>query len=235
MATRIGNRITVPAGNILALAPRGTVLFYENFESPVGVPYYDEGIGPDSTKWVRATNGFGSSRHGVDNKGDGLGNWTTSDPANDQTYNFRYTNSGIGTKQGVIGTLDPNNVTYTVYFDYIYDKGVDGTGGGGYWIGLHGINPIDEGGDRARFNSTFLGVFPNSDGGAGAGTPDNSLVYKSSTIDGDIPNDGAFHRFSISYTTDPVTDAGRSGWDLCLRVEGSTISANIDNIKIVRS
>jgi hypothetical protein len=66
--------------------------------------------------WVRANQGFGATRCGLVDESAGA----FADPAGEQAFAFRYTNSGLTTAFGVIGSLTAGT-TYTVSFDVVAD------------------------------------------------------------------------------------------------------------------
>ena len=88
----------------------GAVTFTEDFETPV-VAGYAEGTGPD-TGWVGSTQGFGATRHGLYNE---EAETEFSTPYGDQSYRLDFTNTGLTTEEGVIGTLN-SSTAYSVSF-----------------------------------------------------------------------------------------------------------------------
>jgi hypothetical protein len=197
-----------------------TVLFTETFESPV-VSGFDP-TPPEVPNWVGATTGFGAARMGLDEVSST--NWTSPSGSNTQVYNCRYTNSGITTREGVIGSLDVNNVTYTVSFDVQFDKRLTGSWGADpsnqYNMQLYAADNIADV-DRVNHTGNIVGAtllndYTNADGGV-------------------VPDDDQFHTFRFSYTTDPVTDASLDGQDICVRFKGATSSAVIDNVRVAKN
>ena len=94
----------------------GSVLFLENFESPV-VSGYAEQTYPSTTSWIQATSGFGAKYSGLINTDSG--DYTDSNPISQQGLFLRYNNNtGLTTAEGEITTLDSAK-TYTVSFDVI--------------------------------------------------------------------------------------------------------------------
>lgn len=198
---KVRNNKIITKGN-KALTQNYKQLLVEKFESPV-VSGYSQGSIP--SKWLIANQGFGSDRCGLNNK-DG-GDWTTPDYTNNQVFCFRYTNSGLATKPGVIGPLDSNNIKYTVSFDAILDQ----TAGTPYYVQLAVIDT----GNRQDFRSAIpVGI------------------YELNKLNGNVPADGKFHSYTFSYTTDPIVDAAFAGQDIAIRMKGATTSANIDNVRV---
>lgn len=185
------------------------LLFQETFESPVVVGYDEQP--PIPTGWVGANQGFGSNRHGLNNKTSG--DWASSQENNQQTYSFKYTNSGLCTAAGVIGTIDINRVKYTVTMDFGYDKAISGGVASGFFKAW--LVAIPPGFDRQDFRS---------------GVPWDGIDLV--TLTGTVANDNELHRYTGSYTTDPVTDAGKVGYDLAIACLGATASAVWDNVRL---
>ncbi|NNM28514.1 MAG: hypothetical protein HKO57_03275, partial [Akkermansiaceae bacterium] len=190
--------------------PSGT-LFTEGFEDP-DVPGYSQNtvpynVVPSNVTWVGATQGFGANRRGLTDKAGG--DFSAPDP-NQQAYAFRYTNSGLTTAQGVIGTLE-EDTTYTVTFDVVRDDGLNA--GTPYSMELVAFGPGDD--NAAR----------NECRGARPGT----IL---ATAAGNAPGDGSFATISIDFTPDPGTHAADIGKDLGIRFLGATTSALIDNVQL---
>jgi methionine-rich copper-binding protein CopC len=110
------------------------LVFLDDFEVSSGSPNVDAAgsLGftsmQSSSKWVRAAVAFGSNNHGIVDESSGQ----FTDPGGEQAYAFRYTNSGITTAQGQIGTLTPAK-SYRVTFNVVGDGS---SGGGPYNVGL---------------------------------------------------------------------------------------------------
>ena len=180
----------------------GSTLFLEDFEAPV-VSGYAEGTSP--TDWVRATEGYGGTKHGLVNKDGGA----FSAPAgNDQGYAFRYTNSGLTTADGVIGTLAANE-TYTVTFDVVRD---DGQG-----AGLpYNVKLVAFGAGAVRNDVRTI--------------PANCELLASTT--GSASDDGLFTAISFDITVDPVANAASIGKDIGIVLYGGTTTAIVDNVQV---
>lgn len=183
-------------------------LFYEDFEDPSGVATNAVNTsGQTPTNWVRATAGFGASRHGLIDRL--TSTYSPDDPTNDQAYAFRYTNSGITTAEGVIGTLQAN-VTYQVSFDVV----------------------MDNGSGNLNYIAQFLSFPPATSRNDVRSTPAGANLLASTS--GSALGDGSITKVVFEYTVDPATDAGSIGDDITLRFRGATFSATIDEV-IVRS
>ena len=98
---------------VSASALPADVLFQEDFENP-DVPSYSQGITPDI--WVRAAAGYGSGDHGMTDKSGGD---FAAPSGNEQAYAFRYTNSGITTKEKALGSPLAFGGGYEVSFDVV--------------------------------------------------------------------------------------------------------------------
>jgi hypothetical protein len=190
---------TVEATLTIEVLAAETVVFSEDFENPDAVGYA-EGTTPGS--WVRAANGFGSNRHGLNDESTG----EFTDPVGAQAYSFRYTNSGITTDVGVIGSLT-SGTTYEVSFDVV----VDGSNSGdNYTVAL----------------VTFDGAARDDVRGGGAGNGATSLLNSAS---GNYSGT-TYQNVTFSYTADGTESA--LGQDLAVRIFGQSTSANIDNVRV---
>jgi len=215
----MGSLLKIPTG--VLLTPIGASLFTEDWETPDissdpnGV---DSSVNP--TGWVRATQGFGANRMALD-YGDTSGNWTTT-ATDKQAWNLSYTNSGITTAQGEIGTIDVNFVTYEVKIKYQYDLGV---------INYNGGSGTASGWYSFKLLAVDNGVYDRTDvraGGLAVGT-----VLAETT--GSVDNDGQFHEITLQYTTSPTVDASVVGQDLTLVILGGTSSAVVGDVNIGKS
>ncbi len=205
-------QITLPLSLSLMLASSMNLssnpineLFVEDFEFPV-VSGYDEQP-PTPAGWVSAAQGFGSGRHGLNNKDGGD---FTAPAGNDQVICFRYTNSGITTGEGVIGPLI-GDATYTVTFDVVADN--PNTTATPYTVRLIAFGP---GAARDDCRST----------------PAGSTILASST--GNAQTNGSWTTsITITFYADPTTYAAELGNDLGIRMIGNSNTANIDNVKVM--
>jgi hypothetical protein len=199
--------------------PLPGVVFSDDFEAP-DVDGYNitNTSGQASSDWVRATSGFGASRNGVVDAAY-EGTWTA--PGGQQAYAFRYTNSGLTTAQGVIGSLTAGT-TITVSFDLVADGFNDGT-------------PMDVA--LVSFNA---GTRNDMSDGPLTGT--SSLLAQLSE---NAPATG-YQRYALAYTvgedvidangeasgSDTTFDPAVLGHDIAIRFDGATTSANIDNVLV---
>lgn len=204
-------KMTLTTLTTAALLTAGTttqaaVIFSDDFESPDVTAGQSDGNTSgaiDSTKWQRNTQGFGSNRQGTVDESHG----DFTDPVGEQAYAFRYTNSGITTKDGLIGALTSGE-TYTVSFDVVLDGHNSTTP---YSAALVTFN----GGLRDRMN--------------GGGIAQNTTAVLA-TATGNSTGDGLYTTVTFSYTADG-TEA-TLGQDVALRFAGATSSAIIDNVSI---
>jgi hypothetical protein len=151
--------------------------------------------------WVRANQGFGATRCGLVDESAGA----FADPAGEQAFAFRYTNSGLTTAFGVIGSLTAGT-TYTVSFDVVADTAA------------------------TPYNMQFVTF-----NGAGTRNDIRSDSFVSKVLasrSGNAPGDGSYQTVSIQFTPDAVLDAAVIGHDLAIRFKGATTSANIDNVSV---
>jgi autotransporter-associated beta strand protein len=189
---------------------RAQLIYSEDFESPVVTGYAQ---GTDPSGWTGATQGFGATRRGLDNK-DG-GDFTAPD-GNDQVYAFRYTNSGMTTDQGTIGVLEANT-TYVIQFDVVWDLSQD--------------SPTYTSNTGLSYNVQFMSFSNSVARNDCRSTPSGAIVFASTT--GNAPNDGSFETVSFSFRPTASED-GWLGEDLAIRLKGSTTSAGIDNIRVYK-
>ncbi len=196
----------------------GALLYKEGFESPavVDASGYDNGVLPAG--WVIANNGFGAGSIGLNN-GDTSGDWTT-EGTDVQGLDPNYTNSGAATDVGEIGTLNLKARRYRLTITVAYDKAVSGKPGadGGSASGDYKVmlSALEDGFDRQNWAS-----------GATAWA-DRALVL----LQGTVPDDDQVHTFVGEYTTDPVDDISKNGYDLAIGVDGATSHAIITSVKV---
>jgi len=199
------------------LAP-GALLFEEGFESPV-VPGYLQGV--PTVGWLRSSNGFGADRIGLNNASSG--DWVSPGPADEQGVDPNYTNTGAITAESVIGPININTVTYRFTITVAYDKFLSGklygAASGAYDVRLCAFEP--------GFPATGLGSRSDF---VGVGAIQKARAFVSLT--GSVASDDLVHTFVGEYTTDPVNDIGRKGYDLAIAIIGATASAIITSVKV---
>lgn len=180
------------------------VVFEDDFESPnVLLPYNLSNTSQTaSSDWVRADQGFGASRNGIVDEAENSGNNFT-DPVGEQAYAFRYTNSGVTTADGVIGTLIANT-KYTVSFDVVLDGHDSGDDYSAALVTFNGANRND-----VRNNEGETATLASTSGSYGGTT------YK---------------KITFGYTADGTE--GTLGQDVALRFYGKTGASIIDNVKV---
>jgi len=162
---------------------------------PVGLLFNED--------WVGATQGFGANRRGITDKAGG--DFGAADP-NMQAFAFRYTNSGLTTAEGVIGSFAAG-VTYTVSVAVVRDDGRNA--GTPYTVQLVAFAP---GAARDDCRST----------------PAGSTVLASSG--GNAPGDATWATVSFDFTPDAGDPS--LGKDIGVRFLGATTSAIIDNVSV---
>ncbi len=197
-------------------APVGEIVFADNFEPGANI---HGGTTPNVTTytaantsqqantalWVRHSVGFSSTRNGLVDESENGGTYFT-DPTGTQAYGFRYTNSGVTSAVGKIGVLTAGK-TYTVTFDVVKD-------------GWNGGLPF-----TAQLVAFSSGAARNSNA-----TPAGSLMLRQFT--GNASSDGLYKTVSFTYTTGGIADSAHLGFDLGIRFNGATSSANIDNVSV---
>lgn len=181
---------------VTAASASAAVILSEDFEEPVVVGYDDKTAPAD---WTYATQGYGSNRCGLNNDGEG-----------NQVFSFRYTNSGVTTKEGVIGALE-SDVTYTISFDVAADQDLSMLA---YTVQFAAF---EAGVRRDDVRSSFE-------------IPANMLVLSSAS--GSAPEDGSWATVSFDFIADPDYNTASIGKDLAIRIIGATSSANIDNVMV---
>jgi len=173
--------------------------------------------------WVRATNGYGSTKNGlVDEMENSGANFT--DPTGTQAYAFRYTNSGVTTASNKVGRLVAGGI-YKVTFDVVMDGFNSQTFYAGYLL------LFDEGATRidcTGYNKNTAAVLAVATGHAPA---DGSYVTVSFTYtvgDEVVDNDG------VGAGTGTTWSDTLLGKDLAIRFTqgGSGAHAIIDNVVI---
>lgn len=185
---------------------KATIVFSDDFESPA-VTVAQSGSATtsqirDGVKWVGASAGFNANRNGIENEGSGQ----FTDPTGSQAYAFRYTNSGVTSAEGQIGALSLG-VNYTVSFDVVLD----------------GFNNGDD------FNVQLL-AYNIGDARNDARSPTPGVILAS--LSGNDVATSTYQSYSFTFTADAVTNAAEIGLDLAVRFDGSTDSANWDNVVI---
>jgi len=186
--------VAVAAIVLTAASANADMVFSENFESPVVVGY--DQYPPLPAGWVASNQGYGSNKSGLFN--DGAGN---------QSYAFRYTNSGLTTAEGVIGDLTLGE-TYTISFDVAADLDLT----------------------QLAYTAQLVAFAPEAPRNDTRSTPAGSEVLSSSG--GKANDDGTWRTVSFEFTPDAVDNAASIGKDLGIRFIGASSSALIDNVKV---
>ena len=203
--------VTKPTPNPMAWAELPSsgdytkTLFSEDFENPV-VTGYSQGTCP--SEWIKASEGYNSSKHGMINKSSGA---YSPPEGNDQGYAFRYTNTGMTSADGMIGRLALNEV-YTISFDVVMDEGLN---------------------DGLYYKAQFIAFGDDIFRTDVRSIPLNSELLAQTT--GNATDDSLFKTVSFQFAADPVTHAASIGKDLGVRFVGATTSAIIDNVSVTVS
>jgi hypothetical protein len=178
----------------------------------------------NTTLWVRASSGYYSSRNGlIDETENGGANFT--DPGGTQAYGFRYSNTGVTSAAGKIGTLTEGQ-TITVSFDVC----VDGYNGGAAYDAL--LVLFDEGAARNAVETADKGtaaVLARASGTTAATDPYQTVSFSYIVGDPVIDNNGPASGTSTAFLSSLL------GKDVALRFDGATNSANIDNVSVTIS
>jgi hypothetical protein len=193
-------------GFSLATIPASAgVVFSESFEAPV-VSGFDDNTVPSGGKWIGATDGFGASNRGHYNE---TVAWPATPafttPYGNQAYYLNYTNSGLTTAAGVIGSLTAD-VTYRVTFNTAVTAN---TASGNYRLELVAFAP---GEIRTDVNGTMPGT-----------------VLAAAT--GSVTTNDMSATGSVTFT--PAAANAHLGKDLAIRLVKSTNSVLYDNIRLI--
>lgn len=222
-----------------AVSANAAVVFADNFEAganPYGGTTQDVASytlantsGQANTAlWVRATSGFGASRNGlIDESENGGANFT--DPVGSQAYGFRYTNSGVTTAFGKVGTLAVGQ-TITVTFDVVTDGYNGGTAYEAALVLFNGagtrnsVEALTNGtvGVLARTAATGTGV----GGGVTVSSTYQQVQFSYTVGNAVYDNDGAGGGTATTWLNSLL------GYDIALRFKGATSYANIDNVSV---
>ncbi|MFK7911307.1 MAG: Ig-like domain-containing protein [Akkermansiaceae bacterium] len=189
--------------------PPAGLLLSEDFEAPDVSAAQSDGNtnGTVPAGWLQSSDGFGDSRCGIVDEAHG----DFTDPVGEQAFATRYTNSGLVSAEGQIGTLSAGT-TYTVSFDVVMDGHNDTTP---YNVELVAFDiGLPTSGNNSR-----------SDVNGGPGTVLNSAA-------GNATGDGNYTTVTFSFTAEAGTHDALLGKDLGLRIDGATSSAIIDNVII---
>jgi hypothetical protein len=201
---RSASSIAIAAMSGLVLKPATAgVVFSESFEAPV-VSGFVTGTVPSGGKWIGANQGFGAGNRGLYNE---AVVWPTTPayttPYGAQAYYLNYTNSGLTTAEGVIGTLTAD-VTYTVTFNAAVTAS---TASGNYRVELVAF----AGEARNDMRGTFGTVL--------------------ATATGSVTTNNMSAAGSLTFTPDGAN--AHLGKDVAIRLVKSTNSVLYDNIRLV--
>lgn len=205
-------------------ATNAAVVFTDDFETPDVTAADSNGNTSgeiNTSNWVRATNGFGATRQGTVDEAHG----DFSDPVGEQAYAFRYTNSGITTAVGTVGSLATGQ-TITVTFDVVLDGHNSGTPYSAYLTTFSGgtRNTMNTGG----FGGADVGTTSVLAGATGSysGTTYNEISFSYTVGDAVIDSDGGTGGVNTTF------DSAVLGHDIALRFVGATNTAIIDNVTV---
>lgn len=170
--------------------------------------------------WQRANDGFGAERNGMVDETENAGaNFT--DPTGEQAYAFRYTNSGLTSKEGMIGSLTAGT-TIVVEFDVVTDGHYGGTA---YDASLVLFDPgalRNQVQDTTKGTAAVLATAIGNASGANYETITFSYTVGAPVVD----NNGELAGSNTAYL-ESLLDK-----DIALRFNGATSSANIDNVVV---
>jgi len=178
------------------------ILLEEDFESP-DVTAAQSGVRTSRvipTGWLGANKGYRSSYRGIIDEAYG----DFIDPVGEQAFAFRYTNSGLTTSVGMIGSLVAGK-SYDLSFDVVRDKHYSGT----YY--LVELVAYDSGDIRTEMRGHRPGTILAS-------------------VSGHATNDGEYTNITLSFIADAVTHADSIGKDIGVRMIGGTRTAIIDHV-----
>ncbi|MFK7788991.1 MAG: hypothetical protein AB8C95_05770 [Phycisphaeraceae bacterium] len=181
------------------------VLLEEDFESPdvTAAQSITRTSRVIPTGWIGATKGYKSNYRGIADEA--YGDFT--DPVGEQAFAFRYTNSGLSTSSGTIGTLVEEKL-YTLSFDVVLDNYYSGT----YY--LVELVAYDSGDNRAEMRVNRPGT-----------------ILASGT--GNATTDGEYGNVTLTFIADAITHADSIGKDLAVRMIGGTRTATIDHVVMI--
>lgn len=213
---------------VLALAFSGlssaTVVFTDDFETPDVTAAQSDGNTSgaiNTSNWVKANQGFGAGRQGTVDEAHG----DFTDPVGEQAYAFRYTNSGITTAVGTVGSLATGQ-TITVTFDVVLDGHNSGAPYSAYLTTFNGgtRNTMNTGG----FGGADVGTTSvlASATGSYSGTTYSQISFSYIVGDAVLDSNGAAGGGGT------VFDGAVLGHDIALRFVGATDTAIIDNVSI---
>lgn len=206
----------------IAGAANAAVVFSDDFESPDVTAAQSDGNTSgaiDTSKWVKAAEGFGSGRQGTVDEAHG----DFTDPVGEQAYAFRYTNSGITTVVGaIIGTDDYGDLAAGTVISVAFDVVIDGHNDTTPYAAA--LVTFDDATARTDMNG---GNFSLADG------PNAVLA----TVSGNAvalgdPGYLDYQSVSFSFTIGDsiVSGSPSAADDIALRIYGATSSAIIDNV-----
>ena len=181
------------------------VALTEGFEDPV-VSGFSRRTLPSNGNWVRSNSGFGSDNLGIVNK-DG-GDFSDTNPSNHQAFAFRYTNSGLTTAEGAIGTIVAN-AAYRVSFKVVMDGGLN---------------------NGTPYQCQLIAFAPGADRGNSNQIPGGSTLLHA--VSGDSTVDGSFTTISFEFSIDPDAHSAEIGKDIGVRFIGGSTSAIIDEVVV---
>jgi len=197
------------------------VVFTEDFEGYGNtddntVATYDA-YPPTPTNWLAASNGFKSNEAGLNLDG------------TNTVYSFRYTNSGLTTKNGVIGNLGAG--TYTISFDVLFDNG-SASPFSVYFGTFATADDADRLDVASGATSDFSALLARVDGQYNAATP--AWEFTSGGTDNDSQSFSGSTATSTTVSFTYISDGTETtaGQDLVLRLDGASTTGNIDNITI---
>lgn len=214
------------AGAFGAVSANAAVVFSDNFESPVASTSYtlaNTSGTANTTKWVRASSGFSSTRNGIVRE-DRVGE-TFVDPVGNQAYGFRYSsNTGLTSAFNQIGALEVGQ-TITLTFNVIRDN----FNGNNYANYNASIVLFDGAGTRNSVENNLNGTFAvlaRATGTAASNTTYGTVTLSYTVGAPVVDNNGAAAGVSTAYNTNLL------GKDIAVRWGGQGFGAVIDNVSV---
>lgn len=204
---------------LVGVSAQAAIVFSDDFESPDVTAAQSDGNTSgaiDTVKWQRSDEGFGSTRQGTVDEAHGD---FTEIGDGEQAYAFRYTNSGITTKDGLLGAAVAG-ATFTVTFDVV----VDGHNGPADVTGDPSLDPMP----YTAALVTFNGGLRDRMNGGGIGQETTSIL--ATTSGATLSTD--YTQVTFFYTIDAIDDAAVIGHDVALRFHGASYTAIIDNVSV---
>lgn len=209
-----------------AYSSHAAIVFMDDFESPDANTTYtlaNTSGTANTTKWVRATDGFNSTRNGIVDE-NRVGE-TFVDPVGSQAYGFRYSsNTGLTSAFAQIGTLTAGQ-TITISFNVMQDN-YSGSNYAAYSANLVLFDGAGTRSSTTNFINNTAAVLARSTGNATSNSSWDLVTFSYTVGDAVFDNNGATAGTSTSYLS------SLEGKDIAIRFAGQGNGAVIDNVSI---